>query len=144
MTDLEIAMDHLKKHGYTCVLVKGDVIYTSTERGIRPLMQWLEQEADCHGFSAADKVVGKATAFLYARMGVCHIYAGIMSTGAAEVLDRFGIPYSFEKRVDAILNRTKDGFCPMESAVRQVDDPELAFEILSEKYSQMNLKKSAR
>lgn len=138
MKDLETAKTLLAEQGYTCVLAKGDVIYTSMERGIRPLMQWLEQGIDCHGFSAADKVVGKATAFLYARLGIQTVYAGTMSKGAAAVLDAFGICHSCDREVDAILNRKKDGFCPMESAVRGIDDPEQAFEILSKKYHQLN------
>ncbi len=138
MKDLETAKELLAQQGYTCVLVKGNVIYTSTERGIRPLMQWLEEHVDCRGFCAADKVVGKATAFLYARLGIQNVHAGTMSKGAAAVLDAFGICHSCDREVDAILNRKKDGFCPMESAVRDVEDPELAFAILSEKYHQLN------
>lgn len=138
MKDLETAKALLTEQGYTCVLVKGDMVYTSMDRGIRPLMQWLEQEIDCRGFSAADKVVGKATAFLYARLGIQEVHAGTMSKGAAAVLDAFGICHSCDREVEAILNRKKDGFCPMESAVREIDDPEQAFEILSIKYHQLN------
>lgn len=138
MKDLETAKELLTQHGYTCVLVKDDTIYTSMERGIRPLMQWLEQGIDCRGFSAADKVVGKATAFLYARLDIQTVHAGTMSKGAAAVLDTFGIHHSCDREVEAILNRKKDGFCPMESAVREIDDPELAFQVLSEKYHQLN------
>lgn len=138
MTDLERAKKELQERECTCVLVRGDRVYDSRDRGIKPLMQWLGGGTDCRGFSAADKVVGRATAFLYARLGVREVWALTMSEGAVEVLERMGIPHSCEKTVDAILNRTKDGFCPMESAVRAVSDPDEAYRILLEKVRSMS------
>ena len=138
MTDLEQAERLLRQRECTCVLVRGKTVYESRDRGIGPLMQWLESGTDCSGFSAADKVVGRATAFLYARLGIKAVWAQTMSAGAVAVLDAMHIPHSCETQVEAILNRKKDGFCPMESAVRSVEDPDEAFRILSEKYHSMN------
>lgn len=138
MTDLERAKKVLQARDCTCVLVRGDTIYESHDRGIRPLMQWLGSGTDCRGFAAADKVVGRATAFLYAKLGVSEVWALTMSAGAMEVLERMGIPHSCGRQVDAILNRTQDGFCPMESAVREIDDPDEAFRVLLEKVRSMN------
>ena len=138
MTDLEYAKKILAEQDCTCVLAGNDRVYIGTDRGIKPLVLWLESSTDCRGFSAADKVIGRATAFLYARLGVTEVYASVMSRGAVEVLDRFGIAHSFGTEVDAILNRKKDGFCPMESAVREITDPELAWQVLSAKYHELN------
>ena len=138
MTDLERAKKELRERGCTCVLVRGETVYESRDRGIKPLMQWLANGTDCRDFAAADKVVGRATAFLYARLGVREVWAQTMSEGAMEVLERMGIPHSCGRQVDAILNRTKDGFCPMESAVRAVSDPDEAYRILLEKVRSMN------
>ena len=105
MTDLEQAKRILAEQGCTCVLVRGDTVHIGTDRGIKPLVLWLEAGTDCRGFSAADKVVGRATAFLYARLGVKEVYAAVMSRGAIEVLQAFGIAHSCESQVEAILNR---------------------------------------
>ena len=43
------------------------------------------------GFAAADRVVGRAAAFLYVLLGAGEIYAGVMSDTAADVLERFGV-----------------------------------------------------
>ena len=51
--------------GYTCVLCHGDTIITDTRRGIRPLLELCRSGRNLQEFSAADKVVGKAAAFLY-------------------------------------------------------------------------------
>lgn len=56
---------------------------TSTERGVKPLLQWLDGENSVKGFSAVDKVVGRAAAFLYVLLEVKEVYAGVMSEGAA-------------------------------------------------------------
>ena len=138
MEDLERAVSYLQAHDCTCVLVKGDTVYGSTRRGIAPLMELLQAGRDCRGFSAADKVVGRATAFLYGRMGVVRLHTHTISKSAAEVLEGFGIVYSFDQMVEAILNRKKDGFCPMESAVRRVSDPEEAYRILVQAYAKLN------
>ena len=68
--DLNMAQSILEQDGCTCVLCNGETVYKSHRRGVAPLMGWLESGTDLKGFSAADKVVGKATAFLYCLLGV--------------------------------------------------------------------------
>lgn len=121
--DLALAQKVLEVENCTCVLCKGTEIYKSTRRGVAPLMGWLEEGLDLEGFSAADKVVGKATAFLYCLLRVKEVYALVMSQAAANVLEQQGISFSYEQLVPAIQNRTGDGLCPMEQATRDVVDP---------------------
>lgn len=121
--DLENARAVLAAEGCTCVLCKGNVYYKSTRRGIAPLLGWLEEGVDVRGFSAADKVVGKATAFLYCLLGVSAVHANVVSDAAAEVLQQHNIPLTWGQRVPAIQNRSGDGLCPMELATRDVTDP---------------------
>ena len=54
--DLERAREIFDSGDYTCVLCKGEVTLTSTERGVKPLLNWLDGENVLKGFSAADKV----------------------------------------------------------------------------------------
>lgn len=121
--DLKRAIALLAQGNYTCVLCKDSVVHTSTRRGVAPLMGWLEEGLELTGFSAADKVVGKATAFLYCLLQVKEVYALVMSEAAAKVLELQGIPFAYEHLVSAIQNRTGDGLCPMEMATRDVRDP---------------------
>lgn len=67
---MEQARKILEAGSYTCVLRKNDTVFTATERGVKPLVRWLAQGIDVRGFSAADKVVGRATAYLYVLLGV--------------------------------------------------------------------------
>lgn len=122
--DLEKAKRVLEDGGYTCVLCKGQAIRTSTHRGVKPLMELLEE--DVAGFSAADKVVGKATALLYCLLGVKAVYAAVISEPALEVLLRHGIAATWGQTVPYIVNRAGTGRCPMELATEDIDDPAAA------------------
>ncbi len=126
MKDLEQAKCVLEEESCTCVLCREKVIYKSHRRGVVPLLQLLDEGTDVTGATAADRVVGKATAFLYGLLGVKAVYARIMSVPAAQVLERFGIKASWDELTDGIQNRQKDGPCPMEYATRNSATPEEA------------------
>ena len=70
MHDLEKARSLLERENYTCVICHGEDVITDRRRGVRPLLELLESGKDLHGYSAADRVVGKAAAFLYCLLGV--------------------------------------------------------------------------
>ncbi len=73
-----------------------------------------------------------AAALLYVLPGVRQVYAGVMSEHACRVFAGHGIPASFRVRVGAVRNRAGTGFCPMETAVRDVDDPAEALPVIEE------------
>ena len=121
--DLQRAKVLLTGGGYTCVLCRGDTIHTATQRGVKPLVDWLDSGLCLRDFSAADKVVGRATAFLYVLLGVRAVHSLVMSTPAREVLTANGIAASFDREVPGIINRRGDGPCPFEEAVLDITDP---------------------
>lgn len=123
ITQLEKAKQLLKQEQFTCVLIKDGNVYSSRQRGIQPLLSCYKEKKMELGCSAADKVVGKAAAFFYVLLGTKELYADVISKPALEVLEKAGIPVSFGKMVPAIVNRTGDGFCPMETAVWELENP---------------------
>lgn len=123
MTDIEHAKQLLTDARYTCVICRGDDIHTSEKRGVAPLIELLDSKIDVRGYSAADKAVGKAAAMLFVLLGVSEIYAVVMSRSAKKILDEYGVKYSCGEEVEYIINRKKDGMCPMEKAVVDIDDP---------------------
>ena len=139
MSDLDRAKELLLSGGYTCVLISGSNELTSTERGVKPLVRWLSEGVDARGFSAADKVVGKATAYLYCLLGVKEVWAGIMSISARDVLTRHGISTSQGTLVESIINRQGTGICPFEAAVLDIHTPEEALAAIREKMQEMNI-----
>ncbi len=126
--DLTQAIQLLNKGGYTCVLCKEQQVYTSTQRGVKPLIDLLGE--DLTGFSAADKVVGKATALLYCLFNIRALHANVISESALAVLHDHKIPTSYTELVPHIINRTGDGKCPMELATEHISDPKAAPDII--------------
>ena len=139
MSDLEKAKQLLVSGGYTCALCKNGNIYTSKERGVKPLVEWLESDIDLHGFSAADKVVGKGAAFLYVLLGVYAVYANVISAPALELLHDRGILTEYGEKTDRVINRKGDGICPFEALVIDIDDAQSAYRAIREKMKQMNI-----
>ena len=136
---MEQARKILTEGNYTCVLRKQDTVYTATDRGVKPLVRWLTEGIDVRGFSAADKVVGRATAYLYVLLGVKEVWAAVMSEAAAEVLHRHDIAASQDKLVPNIINRAGTGICPFEEAVLNIHTPEEALAAIRAKMAQMNI-----
>lgn len=134
--DLTHAKMLLEQGGLTCVLCKGDSVHTSTTRGIRPLVEFLDA-GSFTGYSAADKVVGKATAFLYVLLGVRAVYTPVVSTAAIDILRSHRIELHYLRQTDVILNRTRTGFCPMENAVRDLEDPGAALDAVRRTLAQL-------
>ncbi len=118
--------------GFTCAIYSESEILKSTERGVAPLLDWLQSGRNFSGFSAVDKVVGKAAAYLYVLLDVERVHALVISEGAAEVFARFGIAYTYEEKVSAIRNRTNTGFCPMEQAVWAINEPQVAYKVIQQ------------
>lgn len=135
--DLSKARALLDTGDYTCAVCRGDTAYTATERGVKPLLSWLDSGLDLTQFSAADRVVGRATAFLYCLLGVKEVYARVMSRPAAEVLAAHGIASETDQLVDGIINRRGTGPCPFEAAVMDIPDAEEALTAIRSKLAQM-------
>ena len=129
----------LTSGGYTCVLTDGQAVYTSTDRGVKPLVQFLEKGQISAGFSAADKVVGRATAYLYVLLKVKEVYSQVISQPAVDVLLENGVAVSYDKLVPNIINRKGDGICPFEAAVMDIHEPEQAYGSIRRKMAEMNI-----
>ena len=124
--DLLNARTLLDSGDFTCTVCLEDTSYTTRERGVKPLLNWLDSGITLTGFSAADRVVGRGAAFLYCLLGVKEVYARVMSRPAAQVLTAHGIDASYDTLTEGIINRRGDGPCPFEAAVLEISDPQLA------------------
>lgn len=105
----------------TLAVCRGDDLTVSREKGIKPLLK-LTQGDDLRNASAADRIVGKAAAMLYALTGVEEVFAQVLSEQGRTVLKRYGIVYEYGMLTENIINRAGTGLCPMEEAVKDIDD----------------------
>lgn len=143
MIDLEHAKQALDS-GCTCTACQGDVIYRSVDRGVKPLLRFLDDGVDLMGFSAADKAVGSAAAMLYCLLGVRRVYGKIMSVSAVKILRNQGIETSWGVLTENILNRSKTGLCPMETALMGMEDPEEGLVVIRSTLAQLEMRSKAR
>lgn len=135
--DTQKARTVLESEGYTCVMCREASVHIATERGVKPLLNWLDNGLDLRGYCAADKVVGRATAFLYCLLGVSEVYAHVMSRPAAEVLATHGISMEAGTLTDGIINRKGTGPCPFEEAVMEITDANEALRAIRNKLASM-------
>ena len=135
--DITLVRNLLVQEGYTCVMGKGEFVYTSRERGVKPLLELLAHPGSLPGYVAADKVVGKAAAFLYCLLKVDYVYSDVISKPALEVFEAHGITAEYGELADAIRNRAGDGFCPMETTVLPIDSPEEALVAIRKKVAEL-------
>ena len=127
MTEIAKALaslgERLKEEDLTCIVQKDDNILVSRQRGIRPLLDWIAQGEDLHGAFAADRIVGKAAALLYALMGVKGVFAEVISESGLAALKKYGICAEYITLTPNIKRRDGNGLCPMEQTILSIDEP---------------------
>lgn len=138
MNNLEKAKNLLAEGAYACVVCGENFLYTSHERGVKPLLDPLDEGQSFEGFFAADRVVGKAAACLYVLLRIKEVHADIISRRALGVFEKYAVPVYYRELVDAIENRTKTGLCPMETAVWDIENPEDAPAAIKEALKKLN------
>lgn len=127
--DIAVACRIIEEGRYAYVLVKnGELVFTSRERGIAPMLEALEKFPDSFsGGSIADKVIGRATAFLAVYGGASAVHALTMSCPAREVFVAGNVKVSYDKLTGIIENRDRTGQCPMENLTMGIEDPAEAY-----------------
>ena len=129
MNDLDTAKSSLFEKELTLVIVKnGEILFETDSHRISGFLGAIEQFGDkLEGAVVADRVVGKAIAFLCVYAGIRQVYAEVLSRKAEGVFEENGIPCEWKELVDTILNFDRSGVCPFEKAATNISDPEKAY-----------------
>ena len=136
------AIDLLNEKNATCVILVGDKTIISRDRGVKPLLDIIDENYNIKGAIAADKVVGKAAAMLYMLLDIKELHAFVISELALKALSKSTINVTYDHVVPMIRNRTDTGFCPMEQATADIDNPQDA--LVAIKTTLEKLKTSAK
>lgn len=117
MKDIDVAVELLEKEKLALAIVKdGKVIFTSSDKGIKPLYTAVkEQKEELENSSVADRVTGRAAAMLCAYAGVKQLKTKLISDNAVNVLKETSIIYEYDEHAPYIKNRDKTGMCPVET-----------------------------
>jgi len=137
MSNLERAKEILSEGGYTCVMCSSVDTQTSTMRGVAPLLKWLDEGRNLSEYSAADKVVGKGAAYLYVLLEIKELYAVVISRPAYDTLKKYSIQVTYTTMTEAVRNRDNTGFCPIETAVKDIGNPKDALTAIKRKIEDM-------
>lgn len=135
MKDLETALKNLP--GHTLALCKNGAVLTSNKRGVAPMLNYLKNGQNLKGYSAADRVVGKAAAMLFIKAGVAALYAEVLSQSGLALLKKHGVAVQYGTLTPAIKNRAGTGLCPMEQAVLTEQDIETGVALIAQKFNQL-------
>lgn len=131
MMNIEELKDMQRKHHYSFVANSPDYLYTANNSGTTPILY----KAVKHRYYFKDAVilecrVGKATAILLARSQIKYLHAHIMSKPAKELLQRYGICFTYDHEVEYIENICKDGICSLEEYLLDIDDLDEGFKVI--------------
>ena len=131
---MKALIDILHSEGLTLVLKSDDgTIHRFTQRGVKDLLTLVTESPETlKGALIADKAVGKAAAACMVVGGVKHVHADVMSEPALALLQHHGVEAEYGTLVDHIINRTGDGWCPMERLSRDESDPTVIIQKVKE------------
>ena len=129
MNDLKAAKQRLTQKKLSLAIIKNSKsIFETHTVGLGGFLQAIKElNGSLSGSSVADKIVGRAVAFLCAYSNVKGIYAHTLSENGLEILNSYGIHTEFEHLVPTILNLMKTNKCPFEGLVEDVTDPQDAY-----------------
>lgn len=116
----------------TCVVEQNGVLYREKHNGIIPMLNFVDKGVLKHA-RVADKVIGKAAAMMMVFGGVKEVSTDVISEYAYAYFMDHHIPVTYKHKVPYIINRTKDGMCPMEECVMSIQDPAEAYDALRKK-----------
>lgn len=115
-------------------------VFTSDGKGIFDLLCIAKTEGALKGAYAADKIVGRAAAFLYCICRPEYLYAETLSEGGKKILEESGITFSYGTLTHAIMNHAGTGICPMDDAVKEAFDPQTAYGLILQRANELRKK----
>ena len=116
-----IRLLHEGKHS---LVVSNGEVRTFDRRGVADLYACCGRFRFPEGASVADKVVGKAAAALMILGEVGELHADVVSRPALDLFADSGVRVSYGTAVPHIINRTKTGWCPLETCCRYCLTPQ--------------------
>ena len=124
MTNIEIVKEKLyDSNASLVVLYQNGTCKEYYNRRIEDIVAILLENKDAlKGAIIADKVIGKVAGSVLVVAGIKELYADTISEFAIPVLDKNGIKYEYNNKVDFIQNNDKTGMCPMENKFKDEND----------------------
>lgn len=108
----------------TIVTASGETI-TANEMGIKALRRiYKERREVLRGATVTDIIIGKGAACFLIAGGIKRLNVDVISRAGLDMLQKAGIPVCPRQIVPMIINRKKDGQCPIENLLRETFEAE--------------------
>jgi formylmethanofuran dehydrogenase subunit E len=129
LLDLETAKKRLDEKSLTLSIVKNcKIIFETASHGVSGFLEAIETVGDqLEEASIADRIVGKAIAFLCVYAKVKAVYTVILSKEAKAVFEKNMMYHEWDSLVENILNINKTGICPFEKLAKEISNPNSAY-----------------
>ena len=114
---------------YSLALIKDNcIIYSSKKKGLRPLVDCINENKSMKKCILHDKIIGLAAArlIIYSKM-IYLVITHTISRSAEELLLKKDIKVDSQKKIKNILNKDKTSICPMELKALNIKENELFF-----------------
>lgn len=123
----------------TCFVIKdNEVIFSSTEKGVKPLMDYYNTYGITNGeVEVVDRIMGKGAVLLALLCKATVIDTPIISKEAHKLAIKYQLSIEYGKEVDYIINRSGDGQCPIEACLLGIDDIEEGYEMIKTTLSKL-------
>jgi hypothetical protein len=133
--DLELARKFLSETDNSVVVIKYNKIWKHKKGdGIRPLIEVIDEMGqDIYESVIGDRILGKASALLCRYAKAAGVYSPQGTKTAIALLIMGAVPCQVDEMIPQIMNRYKNGPCPFEEMLKDVDSPDKAYKILKEK-----------
>lgn len=118
----------------TCVILyKNKIVFTSDKKGVAPILDFYHsKEFAKKAYVVNDRIVGRGAAILAALIGATKIVTPVISQAALTFCQEHSILVEYQKEIPYVVNRTKDGPCPIETAVLQINNIEQGYQMIIE------------
>lgn len=98
---------------------------TANEMGIKALRRiYKENREILREATVTDIIIGKGAACFLIAGGIRHLNVDVISRAGLDMLQKAGIPVCPKQIVPMIINRKKDGQCPIENLLRETFEAE--------------------
>ncbi len=110
---------------------QGEILVQKNGSGVLPLLEiYCSNKEQMSGAIIIDKVIGRAAAMILLSAKITRVHAELIGQDALDLLTENRIKVSYRRVVPQILNRKKDGPCPLDLSVEKIVDPDKAVDIL--------------
>jgi len=130
--DINLARSTLSSEEYSIVLIRDEkILKYKREIGIRSILELIEEIGDeIKEMVVGDRILGKASAFLWRYSKIRGIYSPQATKTAIAILIIGGIPCQADEMIPFIVNNNSNYLSSFEKMLQNVESPEEAYKIL--------------